>query len=51
MQPPGVGGYAMAAHRLPRGTKDLDLWIRANKRIIGRPQDRVDAGLLESHDE
>jgi predicted nucleotidyltransferase len=23
-----VGGYAMAAHRLPRATKDLDLWIR-----------------------
>jgi hypothetical protein len=22
-----VGGYAMAAHRLPRATKDLDLWI------------------------
>ncbi|MFN8060428.1 MAG: hypothetical protein U0Q12_14840 [Vicinamibacterales bacterium] len=23
-----VGGYAMAAHRLPRATKDLDLWVR-----------------------
>lgn len=23
-----VGGYAMAAHRLPRATKNLDLWIR-----------------------
>ncbi len=23
-----VGGYAMAAHRLPRVTKDLDLWVR-----------------------
>jgi hypothetical protein len=22
-----VGGYAMAAHRLPRATKDLDLWV------------------------
>jgi hypothetical protein len=24
----GVGGYAMAAHRLPRATKGLDLWVR-----------------------
>ncbi|MGQ0734793.1 MAG: hypothetical protein ACT4QD_14210 [Acidobacteriota bacterium] len=23
-----VGGYAMAAHGLPRATKDLDLWLR-----------------------
>jgi hypothetical protein len=23
-----VGGYAMAVHRLPRATKDLDLWVR-----------------------
>jgi hypothetical protein len=23
-----VGGYAMAAHQLPRATKDLDIWIR-----------------------
>ena len=23
-----VGGYAMAAHRLPRATKDIDLWVR-----------------------
>jgi hypothetical protein len=23
-----VGGYAMAAHQLPRATKDLDLWVR-----------------------
>jgi len=23
-----VGGYAMAAHHLPRATKDLDLWVR-----------------------
>lgn len=23
-----VGGYAMAAHRFPRATKDLDLWVR-----------------------
>ena len=22
-----VGGYAMAVHRLPRATKDLDLWV------------------------
>jgi hypothetical protein len=24
-----VGGYAMAAHRLPRATNDLDLWVRS----------------------
>ena len=23
-----VGGYALAAHRLPRATKDLNLWVR-----------------------
>ena len=23
-----VGGYAMAAHRLSRAAKDLDLWVR-----------------------
>ncbi len=23
-----VGGYALAAHGLPRATKDLDLWVR-----------------------
>jgi hypothetical protein len=23
-----VGGYAMAVHRVPRATKDLDLWVR-----------------------
>lgn len=23
-----VGGYAMAVHRLPRATKDLDLWVK-----------------------
>jgi hypothetical protein len=23
-----VGGYALAAHRVPRATKDLDLWVR-----------------------
>jgi len=26
-----VGGYAMAAHRLPRATKDLDLWVRPSE--------------------
>ena len=34
-----VGGYAMAAHRLPRATKDLDLWVRPSadnaKRVLG----------------
>jgi hypothetical protein len=24
-----VGGYAMAAHGLPRATKDIDLWVHA----------------------
>jgi hypothetical protein len=57
----------MAVHRLPRATKDLDLWVRPaaenahqvlhaldafglilNKRTVGRPQDLVDADLLES---
>ena len=34
-----VGGYAMAAHRLPRATKDLHLWVRPSadnaKRVLG----------------
>jgi hypothetical protein len=25
-----VGGYALAVHGVPRFTKDLDIWIRAN---------------------
>lgn len=33
-----VGGYALAAHRLPRATKDLDLWVRPSpenaKRVL-----------------
>lgn len=33
-----VGGYAMAAHGLLRGTKDIDIWVRATpenaKRVI-----------------
>ena len=31
-----VGGYAMAAHRLPRATKDLDLWVRPSAENAGR---------------
>jgi hypothetical protein len=48
-----VGGYAMAAHRLPRATKDLDLWVRpstANARRVLDALDRFGAprhGLTE----
>jgi hypothetical protein len=31
-----VGGYAMAAHQLPRATKDLDLWVRPDRDNAGR---------------
>jgi hypothetical protein len=38
-----VGGYAMAAHRLPRATKDLDLWVRPSadnaKRVLSALDD------------
>jgi len=26
-----VGGYALAVHGVPRFTKDLDIWVRANE--------------------
>jgi predicted nucleotidyltransferase len=38
-----VGGYAMAAHRLPRATKDLDLWIRASADNAARVLRALDA--------
>lgn len=31
-----VGGYALAVHGTPRFTKDLDIWIRADKRNAQR---------------
>ena len=48
-----VGGYAMAVHRLPRATKDLDVWVRpeaANAPRVLRALDRFGAprqGLTE----
>jgi hypothetical protein len=38
-----VGGYAMAAHRLPRATKDLDLWVRPSPENAGRVLNAIDA--------
>ncbi|HXG88574.1 MAG TPA: hypothetical protein VNJ02_09580 [Vicinamibacterales bacterium] len=38
-----VGGYAMAAHRLPRATKDLDLWIRPSVDNATRVLQALDA--------
>jgi hypothetical protein len=49
-----VGGYAMAAHRLPRATKDLDVWVRPspeNARCVLRALDAFGAprhGLTET---
>lgn len=53
-----VGGYAMAAHRLPRATKDLDLWVRPSadnaRRVLraldvfGAPRHGLDAADLET---
>ncbi len=31
-----VGGYALAAHGLPRATKDLDLWVRPSAENAAR---------------
>lgn len=48
-----VGGYAMAAHHVPRATKDLDLWVRPtaeNARRVLRALDAFGAprhGLTE----
>ncbi|MGE0812643.1 MAG: hypothetical protein AB7O28_09055 [Vicinamibacterales bacterium] len=38
-----VGGYAMAAHRLPRATKDLDLWVHPTAANGGRVLEALDA--------
>ena len=38
-----VGGYAMAAHRLPRATKDLDLWVRPSPENAKRALNALDA--------
>ena len=38
-----VGGYAMAAHRLPRATKDLDLWVRPSAENAARVLQALDA--------
>lgn len=38
-----VGGYAMAAHRLPRATKDLDLWVRPSAENAPRVLQALDA--------
>ena len=53
-----VGGYALAAHRLPRATKDLDLWVRPSaenaKRVLqaldvfGAPRHELTAADLET---
>jgi hypothetical protein len=49
-----VGGYALAAHGLPRATGDIDLWIRCGSenaarviaalRRFGAPMDQVAEG-------
>lgn len=38
-----VDGYAMAAHHLPRATKDLDLWVRPSTENGGRVLRALDA--------
>jgi hypothetical protein len=53
-----VGGYAMAAHRLPRATKDLDLWVRPSSEnaqrvlraldVFGAPRNGLTVADLES---
>jgi hypothetical protein len=53
-----VGGYAMAAHSLPRATKDLDLWIRPSPEnairvlnaldVFGAPRHGLTAPDLEA---
>ena len=53
-----VGGYAMAAHRLPRATKDLDLWVRPSAEnatrvllaldVFGAPRQGLTAADLEA---
>jgi hypothetical protein len=38
-----VGGYAMAAHHLPRATKDLDVWVRPDASNATRVLAALDA--------
>ena len=38
-----VGGYAMAAHRLPRATKALDIWVRPAQENAERVLRALDA--------
>lgn len=45
-----VGGYAMAAHRLPRATKDLDLWVRPSPENAKRVLSALDAFGAPRHD-
>ena len=45
-----VGGYAMAAHRLPRATKDLDLWVGPSAGNAARVLRAIDAFGAPRHD-
>ena len=45
-----VGGYAMAAHRLPRATKDLDLWVRPSSENAARVLQALDVFGAPRHD-
>ena len=45
-----VGGYAMAAHRLPRATKDLDLWVRPSVENAQRVLRALDLFGAPRHD-
>jgi len=38
-----VGGYALAVHGVPRFTKDLDVWVRANLDNAQKVWDALDA--------
>lgn len=38
-----VDGYAMAVHRLPRATKDLDVWVRPEAENAPRVLQALDA--------
>lgn len=44
-----VGGYAMAAHQLPRATKDLDLWVRPERNNAQRVLQALDAFGVPRH--
>lgn len=55
-----IGGYALAAHGLPRATKDLDLWVRPSaenaERVLralasfGAPLDQLSTADLTNPD-